>query len=435
MLKGLSERLSGMIQDHGFQKYLKNTMWMFSDQLLRLVAGLFVGIWVARYLGPDDFGVFNYAIAFAAIIGVIAKLGLDSLLVRGLVDHPELTDQYLGTGFWLKVTGSIFTFILTVSYLLTANEDDYVKVYILILTTSLIFQAFEVADFYFQAKVLSKFASISKTVQLSISSLLKLYLIFIKADLFWFIVVQFIDQVTLGLTQLVIFKVYSKKAPFLRHFNKAIAADLLKDSWPLVFGSLAIMVYMRVDQIMIMKMLGEKEMGLFSAAVRLSEAWYFVPLIITNSLFPAILNAKKINEEEYYKRLQKLFKFMVLISTVVALPVTFLAPWLMTMLFGEPFREGAAVLSIHIWTGLFVSLGLATTGWFIAENMQRFSLLKTVSGVFLNIALNFLLIPKYGIVGAAISTIICQAGVSVLFNVALPKTLVVFKMQIKAFVR
>jgi PST family polysaccharide transporter len=192
------------------------------------------------------------------------------------------------------------------------------------------------------------------------------------------------------------------------------------------------MIYMRIDQIMIMKMIGQREMGLFSAAVRLSEAWYFVPMVITNSLFPAILNAKKTDELEYRRRLVRLFQFMFGISVAVALPISLLSPWLITLLFGQDFAGGAPVLAVHVWTGLFTALGVASSGWFIAENLLKFALLKTLVGAAINILVNFLLIPRFGIMGAAVSTITCQACVSVLFNAFHPRARDIFKLQMQA---
>jgi O-antigen/teichoic acid export membrane protein len=211
-----------------------------------------------------------------------------------------------------------------------------------------------------------------------------------------------------------------------------VAKDLLRNAWPLIFGSLVIMIYMRIDQIMIMKIIGEKEMGLFSAAVRLSEAWYFVPMIITNSLFPAVLNAKKTDETEYKKRMQHLFNLMFIISIGVAIPISVASPWLIDIFYGEAYQASAKILTLHVWTGVFVSLGVASSNWFLAENLQKFALWKTIAGAIINIVLNFLLIPRFGIVGAAFSTLACQMCASVFFNVLYKKSRPIFRMQMNA---
>lgn len=432
MIKSLKERIYITTQEQGFKKYLFNTIWLFTDQVLRLVAGVLVGIWVARYLGPNQFGLFNYAMAFLAIFGVIAKLGLDSLIVRNIVNQPEQSNLYLGTAFWLKIIGSAITLSITGIYTLFAGESHAVNVYILLLVSSLAFQSFEVVDFFFQAKVLSKFTAICKTSQLVISSLAKVYLITSHASLLSFIIVQILDQATLGITQFLAFRYYTKNTHFIRYFRMDIAKDLLQNAWPLIFGGLIIMVYMRIDQIMIMKILGEREMGLFSAAVRLSEAWYFVPMIITNSLFPAILNAKKTDEEKYKRRMQRLFNLMFMISVAVAVPVSLASPLLIDIFYGEAYHNAAKVLTLHVWTGVFVSLGVASSNWFLAENLQKFALWKTIAGGVINIILNLILIPEFGTVGAALSTLACQMCASVFFNALNKKSRPIFKMQMNA---
>lgn len=404
---------------------------MLSDQVLRLLAGLLIGIWVARYLGPSSYGVFNYVVALVAILGTLAKLGLDSLVVKQVVMRPEMEDKVLGTAFWLKIFGAVVSVVMVAVYIALGFEEPSTSLFMMILSAGLLFQSVEVIEFYFQAKVRSRMVTISKTVQLIVSSALKVYLVIVKAELLYFVVVQLVDQATLAICQYLVFKVDEPKSNFISRFSGTIARELLSKSWPLIFGNIAIMVYMRIDQIMIMKFLGEREMGLFSAAVRLSEAWYFIPMVITNSLFPAILNARASDFEQYKVRLVRLFRFMFMVSIAVALPMTFMAPWLMWLLFGDAFVPGAPVLALHVWTGLFAALGVASSGWFISENMLKFALVKTVVGACMNILLNFALIPKFGMMGAAVSTIICQASVSIFFNAFHRRAREVFVLQLK----
>jgi O-antigen/teichoic acid export membrane protein len=432
MVNRLKEHAYNLRQNQGFKRYLFNTLWMFSDQVIRLLAAVVVGIWVARYLGPGQFGVLNYAVAFVAIFGVISKLGMDSIMVRDLVNDPLNSQKLLGTAYWLKILGALAAFVMIGGYALFSAETGDTKAYLLILAMGLFFQAFEVIDFFFQAKVLSKFVSICKTIQLLISSAAKVYLVYAGADLIWFIAVQLLDQVTLGITQAIAFRIHTGNLQFLRYFSWASARTLIRESWPLIFGSIVVMIYMKVDQIMIMNILGEHEMGLFSAAVRISEAWYFVPVVITNSLFPAIINAKKTDEQQYRKRLQRLFNFMVMISLAVAIGVTLVSTWVMTLLFGEAYRAAGPILSIHVWAGIFVSLGVASSGWFLSENLQRFALVKAIIGMCLNIGLNFILIPRYGAIGSAVATIISQMSGAVVLNALHSKSMEVLKMQLQA---
>jgi O-antigen/teichoic acid export membrane protein len=404
---------------------------MFGEQILRMVAGLLVGIWVARYLGPGQFGVFSYALAFVAIFGSIAKLGLDSIVVRSLVHEPNKRDVYLGTAFWLKLAGAFITFGAVAFATLYTTNDHATNLYIFIIASGMIFQSFEVIDFYFQSKVLSKFVSLCKMTQLLLSSLMKIYFVLTGADLFWFVVVSLVDQATLAVTLYIAYR-HQKLGSFYRHFDLMTAKNLLKDSWPLIFSGLVVMIYMRIDQIMIKEMLGDREVGLYSAAVRLSEVWYFIPMAITSSLFPAIVSAKNVSKELYYTRLQRLYTFMVWMAIGIALPMTFLSEWLVTLLYGEAYREAGQVLMVHIWAGVFVFLGVASSSWLTSENLQQFALYRTLSGAITNVILNLVLIPIYGMVGAAVATIISYMVAGLILDLLHKKTRRMFIMKIDA---
>ena len=414
----------------GFRRYFFNTSWMFGEQVLRILAGLFVGIYVARYLGPEQFGVYSYAMAFVALFGTIAKLGLDSIVVRDLVNHPEERDVYLGTAFWLKLIGALLTLSLLAIAVQFTGNDAMTNLYIFIIGSGLIFQSFDVVDSYFQSKVLSKYVSIAKLIQLALSSVLKLYFIFIQADLFWFVLVSLIDQITVALS--LVFAYWRQKiGGFFWCFNVGTAKAMLRNSWPLILSGVAVMLYMRIDQIMIKEMLGEREVGLYSAAVRLSEAWYFVPAIITTSLFPAIVNAKKTSEDLYHARLQRLYTTLVWLAIAIAVLMTFLSDWLITLLYGEAYKDAGQVLIIHIWAGVFVSIGVASGSWFTSENLQRYAFYRTSLGAMINVIFNLLLIRNFGLIGAAIATVIAQSMAAFFFDILTKKTRVVFYMKLK----
>lgn len=404
-----------MVGHQGVRRYFFNTSWLLGEQVLRLLVGLFVGIYVARYLGPEQFGVYSYALAFVALFAAIAKLGLDGIVVRDLVTHPERRDVYLGTAFWLKLTGaSLALGMLGIAVQFTLN-DATTNLYIFIIGSGLVFQSFEVVDFYFQSKVLSKYVAIAKMVQLVLSSILRLYLIFVRADLFWFVLVSVIDQISLALS--LIFAYWRQKVgSFVWRFDMGIAATMLRNSWPLILSGIAVMTYMKIDQIMIKEMLGERDLGLYSAAVKLSEAWYFVPVIITASIFPAIVNAKKIDRGLYLERLQKLCTLMTWLAIVVALPMTFLADSVVGLLYGDHYLDAGSVLAIHIWGAVFVFLGVASGVFFTAENYTRKTFYRTVLGAISNVVLNLALIPRYGINGAAVATVLSQFIANFLYD-------------------
>lgn len=263
----------------GFMRYFKNTSWMMAEQFLRIITGLLVGIWVARYLGPEQFGLFSYVLAFATIFGGIAKLGLDGILVRELVNYPEKRDVYLGTAFWLKVIGAFIVMGLMAAIVPFTSNDATTNLFIFIIATGLLFQSFEVVEFYFQSQVLAKIVSICKVIQLALSSIIKIYLVLTEAELIWFVLVTAFDALSLAISFFIAYQL--RKNPFFyKSFDFNVAKQLLKNSWLLIFSAIVVMIYMRIDQIMIKEMLGEHEVGIYSAAVRLSEAFYFIPMLI-----------------------------------------------------------------------------------------------------------------------------------------------------------
>lgn len=391
----------------GFKKYFYNTTWLFVEQGLRILSGLFVGVWVARYLGPNQFGIFSYAFAFTSIFSGLAKLGLDEIMVRELVNHPERRDKYLGTAFWLKIFGAFLVMGIMASIVPFTSNDAKTNLFIFIIASSLVFQSFELVDFYFQSQVLARIISICKIIQLILSSLIKIYLILIKADLIWFVLATSFDAISLAVSYFIAYRL-RKNPVFFYQFNFKIAKKLLNDSWPLIFSSIVVSIYMRIDQIMIKEILGEYQVGIYSVAVRLSEAFYFIPMLITSSLFPAILNVKKQSEALYKLRLQKLYTFMVWFAIAIALPLTFFSNTLIIVFFGRAYIAAGQVLMINVWASIFVFLGVSFSKYLLAENLTKISFQRTFIGAISNVLLNLWLIPTYGISGAAVATLSAQ---------------------------
>jgi O-antigen/teichoic acid export membrane protein len=216
------------------------------------------------------------------------------------------------------------------------------------------------------------------------------------------------------------------------NFEKSTAINLLKDSWPLILSGMVVAFYMRIDQVMIKEMMGASAVGQYAAAVRLSEAWYFIPMVVTSSLFPAIINAKKQSEELYYARLQKLYDFMIWMAIAVALPMTFLSDWVVNLLFGGEYFGAGSVLTIHVWTGLFVSLGVARGKWLLIENLQKYSIIYLGVGLISNVIANYYFIKIYGINGAAYATLLANGLGTIVTPFFIRKTRISFFMMIRS---
>ena len=266
------EKIFFLIKNKAFIKYAFNTSWLMLERILRLIAGLFIGIYVARYLGPEQYGLFSYALAFVSLFGAIAKLGLDGIVVRNLVQDPNQNVTELATSFWLKLFGAVLSIVAIAVAVQFTSNDASTNLFIFIIATGIIFQSFEVIDFYFQSKVLLKYVSISRILQLVISSLLKLYLIYIQADLLLFVLVTLIDHITLA-AFLTFTYLQQKNTSFWGSLSFHKAKGLLSNSWPLIFSGLVLMIQARIDQVMLKEFIGSEEVGYYSVAMRLIEVY------------------------------------------------------------------------------------------------------------------------------------------------------------------
>jgi PST family polysaccharide transporter len=207
---------------------------------------------------------------------------------------------------------------------------------------------------------------------------------------------------------------------------------LIAQSWPQLFSGIAIVVYARIDQVMLAQMLGDHEVGLYSAAVRLTEVWNFIPAIIVSSAMPLLTEYRNRSKELYYQRLQHVYTLMATVAYTVAIPTTFLAGPLVRAVYGEPYSAAASVLAVHIWSGMFVFLGMATTIWTFNEGTMRIAFFQSILGASCNILLNLYLIPLYGPLGCAIATTISYGFCAWALNLCHPKTRTVFQMQTRS---
>ncbi|MBL7473729.1 flippase [Robertkochia sediminum] len=430
-MKTSLRHLNFLSNKSGFIRYLSNTSWLAGEKVVRLLVALLVGIWVTRYLGPEDFGILSYAQSFVALFVAFSSFGLKDILVRELVKSKDKNDLLLGTAFGLQTLGSVIIMsILLVAILLNDNEAITNKIIIILGLVSFL-HSFGVINSFFVSRVQSKYVAVSSLVALLISSGIKLLLIYYEAPLLWFVYAIAFEVVLVTIGLIV---AYHKTGYAVSQWrlSRTLGLELVKESWPVILSGIMISIYMKVDQVMIKELMDNASVGQYAAAARLSEAWYFIPMIVCASLFPALVNAREKSESLYHSRLQRLYDLMVIMGLAVVLPVVSLSEWGIVFLYGEAFLPSAAVLDIHIWSGLFVFLGVANGKWLINENLQRYHLVFVSLGMLVNVGLNLVLIPTMGILGAAWATLISQAVSAVLASSIFPQTRPSFFRMLKA---
>ena len=416
--------------EEAFAKYFKNTGWLMFGKILSMV----VGFMIAGYLGAPSFGDLSFASAFTMIVAAVAALGLDSFIIREIINEPNKKDEILGTSLVMRIVVSIILIPLTVGiYLLFHHYADKpgnsLTWIIVILSFASFFKSFNVIDSYFQSQVASKYVVKVQNVCVLLSVVAKVLLVVFHMPVIWFAAALTFDSFSLALG---LVYMYRKRGFSIMTwtFSRSRAAMLLKQSFPLILSAVMVSIYMKIDQVML-KDIGSAEVGIYSVAANISEAWYFIPVAIVTSVFPAIIHARKTDLERYTKRLRNLYDLLVFISLPVAILISFLGNDIIQIIYKGEYEGAGEMLSIHIWSGIFVFLGSASSQYLLAEGYTMISFQRTAFGALANILLNLWLIPKYGGVGASVATLIA-CFISTFYLLFIPKTRVQGVMMLKS---
>lgn len=397
-----------VVSSSGVRRYLQNTSWLFTGQVLRLVVALLVSVALARFLGPERFGLFNYVLSVITLVSVVVALGLQNYVRPKMVQNPESREAILGTYFVLTGIASIVGYILVMLIVTHVTERSLVIGLFSILGGTLLLSPFKCLDLWFQSQVAARFSVQAASVSLLLFAVVKLVAIYLGAPLLVFALIVLCETIAVSGVQIYL---YQKNYGSLRglRVDGRHTREYLLNAWPLMLSGLAVVVYMRIDQIMIGGILGDSEVGQYAVATRISSLGHFVPQILASSLFPAIINAKSTGSTCYHQRLARYFDLNGALAYAFAVPISLGAPWIIGWLFGAEYSAAVWVLAIHAWSGIFVYLGVSRAQYLLAEGFLKFSFLCTAVGAVLNVGLNAVLIPRVGIIGAAIATVVSYA--------------------------
>lgn len=394
-----------ILEHDGFRRYFANTGWMFGGQLVALVMSFFIGAWLARYLGPTDYGIINYALAFSGLFSFAASLGVDAILVRELVKNPGKRDVLMGTSFVMKLIGGFIALALVVAAAFSFEASGLNRLLIIVFSFGFIVQALNVIYQYFQAEVKAKYNTLSQLVATLITAALKIVFILSGMDLVWLIVIFAADSVWQSF-----FFIYYYRRQGLRlgtwSFDKRLAKKILAGSWFLVLTAAASFILLKIDQVMIGRLMGEGAVGLYAAAVKFAEVWYFLPAILCASLFPAIINSRKVDESLFKQRLGNFYTLMLIISIFIAGVTTALARPIVLWLFGFDYANSVPLLQIYAWSSIGLFLGWGIQQRLVAEDRLQKVFLSYSAAMILNVILNVLFISRFGLTGAAWATLI-----------------------------
>jgi O-antigen/teichoic acid export membrane protein len=415
-----------------FEKYFKNTSWLFAEKIFQMVVGFFVIILLTRYLGPEKYGLLAYSQSFIGIFVAFSTLGIDTILVREITKNKDKNDVLIGTAITLKIIASLVgMFIVFIINMFV--EDEAAGMLINIIAFILIFQSLRTFDTYFQANVISKYCVIANCIAFTCSSSIKLILIYVEADLVYFAYTLVFDSVVIALGYLYIYRLQKKSIISLK-YNLKIAIYFLKNGWPLMLVAMAVFLYTKIDQIMIRHIVDSVAVGHYVAATRVVELFYFVPLIVTQSIFPKIVEMKLKSEKEYFRFLENIYRILMWLVFPIALVIFTYSDIIINILYGDEYASATSILNVLSFTVVLSAIGTMSTKILYVEHYEKKYLYRSVLGVCVNIALNFWLIDLFGAVGAAISTVITLVIIYYVYDVFDKDLHKFFYLKIKCFI-
>ncbi|MBE1300011.1 MAG: oligosaccharide flippase family protein [Alteromonadaceae bacterium] len=404
-----------------------------SDKVVRLFASFLVGVFVARYLGPENYGIVAYATSMTALFAMFNHLGIDIYSIKYIVENPSKNKQAVSTVFILKMAASILAVLLMLLFaILTSQNDRDLMLLLMVFSIAILFHPTIIFDLYFQAKVQSKYASASKTISIVCASIFRVLIILLALSPIWFGFAFVVEALILALVLFYFYKTNSSKHNLFTHFDKSLASKMIRAGWMVMLGAIFATIYKRIDQAMLMWLVGEGEVGLYAVAAQLSDVWVFVPTAIAAGLFPKLIELKKKSNEVYLQRLQNVFDLLFLLGFGLSIATTFVAEPLILGFYGEAYAGAAPILINHIWSSVFVFMRALFGRWIQIEQVYVFSMVTHRLGAIANVVINYFVIPEYGAIGAAYATLISYSMAAYFSLIVTKKTRIIFVMMTKS---
>jgi O-antigen/teichoic acid export membrane protein len=393
------------------RKIAKNLSWAVLGKVVNILSGLFVGVLVARYLGPDQFGLMNYVISYVTLFNILATFGFDNIEIREIARKDYSVEKILGTAFILRILLASITFIIIVITTFIFESDSFTTWMIIAYSLTLIFGALNVIRNYFTAIVLNEYIVKSEILRTVLGAVIKVFLLFIGATLKWFIIATIFDFLIIAISYV---RSYLKQNGTIRtwSFDKTIAFYHLKESLPLLFSGAAILIYQKIDQLMIRNMLDNESVGQYAVGAKLSEFILFIPMIISQTVAPLLIEARAKDVLDYERRRQQFFDVIFWSTFIFSLILSLLAKPIILILYGSNYLPAIPVLQIMAWKAIFSAMFSSSGQIIVIEQKQKYAVIRNLIGCAFSICLNFFLIPVLGIIGSAIVSIItlCLTG-------------------------
>ena len=417
-------------------RIFKNTGWILAQNMVSLCLALVVNVIIARYFGTERYGTFTYVLSIVTLFSGIAGFGIHHIAIKDLKIKPEKENEILGTSFIVRVILAIVLLTLTdiTIYLINGNNQT-IMINAIILSSMMLFNCFDVIDYYNNANMKVKYTVIPKIISIIVISVLKILIIVFKLSIEYYALMYLIEVIIYAMGLIISYKIIKKQQSntIKWKFNKEYAKELLGQSWYFAISSLMITIYMKIDQTMLGIMIEDKsEVGIYSAAVQIAEMWAVVPSAIITAIKPVIIEKKNTNQSEYNDSLNKLYYAVSGVGILFSLGITIFSNLIIFILYGNEYMAAAPLLSILVFGTWIGTLGNVHYVWLVCENKSKYSVFYSLSGCISNIIINLILMPKYKAVGAAIATLLSQIIANVFSFAVFKETRVLTWQALKA---
>lgn len=385
---------------------VKNAGWLIIGRILQMLISLVVGLLTARYLGPSNYGLINYANAYTAFFMAFCTLGINSVLVEEIINYPEQEGTIIGSTLFMRAVSSFSSACMIICIVGIVEKDEPTTIAVTSLCSiGLLFNIFDTFNYWFQSKLQSKVTSIVLLIGYAITSAYKVVLLILQKSVLWFAFSTALDYICVGVLLLVAYRKYNGQS---LSFSKAVSRRILKKSVPFILPSLMVSIYGYADKFMLKQMLSEESTGYYASAVAICGMWTFVLTAIIDSMYPLIMETYKSDRELYNKRNRQLYAIVFYISVGVSLFLSVFAEKVVVLLYGKAYLPAVSPLRVVTWYTAFSYLGVARNAWIVCENKQKYLKYIYVLSALSNIVLNYFFIPAFGATGAALASLITQ---------------------------
>ena len=386
---------------------VKNAGYLIVGKIVQMAFSMVIGLLTARYLGPSNYGLINYASAYTGFFAAVCTLGINNVLVKEFIDHPEEEGKIIGTTLGLRAISSILSAlaIAAITFVLDANEPT-TKLVVVLASVGMVFQIVETFNYWFQSRLESKVTAVATLIAYIVSSAYKIYLLAVGASVQYFVLVSSLDYVCLGI---ILYVEYKKRTKSNLKFSWRYGKQLLGKSCHFIIASLMVSIYAQTDKLMLKHLIGQTEDGYYATACSLCTMWCFILSAIIDSVYPSIMEASKAGNEALFKRRNvQLYAIVFYLSVFVSLCFTVLARPVIRILYGESYLPAVSPLRVITWYTAFSYLGVARNAWVVAKDRQKYLFWIYAASALANVVLNYLLIPSMGATGAAIASLAAQ---------------------------